>query len=162
MYIVESLQSHCIHTMPHWSSALPICFPSQVTQVQIPRGVLMWKRDSPFSVVSLHWWPQHDWSSWPRQRRASSRTITRPSCRHCDNHTWSHTALLSQFHARCRSSFRLHNRHNRLRGVALWRACNLTAFIHSLTGPVDYPFASHHEGPVNPQRGTYVKPGFSC
>ncbi len=34
-----------------------------------PRGgVLMWNRDSPVSVVSLHWWPQHDWSLWPRLR----------------------------------------------------------------------------------------------
>ncbi len=45
----------------------------------------------------------------------------------------------------------------------LWRACNLTAFIHSLTGPVGQPFASCYEGPgFNPQGGTYVKPGFSC
>ncbi len=34
----------------------------------------------------------------------------------------------------------------------MWRACNLTAFTPCLTGPVDYPFASHHEGPgFNPQ-----------
>ncbi len=45
----------------------------------------------------------------------------------------------------------------------LWRACNLTAFIHSSTGPVVHLFASHHERPgFNPQGGTYVKPGFSC
>jgi hypothetical protein len=25
---VESLQSPCIHTMSHWSSGLPVCFPS--------------------------------------------------------------------------------------------------------------------------------------
>jgi hypothetical protein len=48
-------------------------------------------------------------------------------------------------------------------GAALWRACILTAFIHSSTGPVVHPFASHHEAPgFNPQGGTYVKPGFSC
>ncbi len=42
-------------------------------------------------------------------------------------------------------------------GGALWRACNLTAFIACLTSPVDYPFASRHEGPgFNPQGGTYV------
>ncbi len=46
---------------------------------------------------------------------------------------------------------------------ALWRACNLTAVTHSSTGSVVHPFASHHEGPgFNPQRGTYVKLGFSC
>jgi hypothetical protein len=38
---VESLQSHFILTMSHWSSGLPVCFPSQGTRVQIPRGVLM-------------------------------------------------------------------------------------------------------------------------
>ncbi len=99
----------------------------------IPRGILMWNWDSPVSVVSLHWWPRRDCSLWPHLRRASYRTDTRPSCRLCDNPTWSHTALLSRFHAHCRSSFRLHNWHSRLLGGggALWRACNLTAFIHS-------------------------------
>ncbi len=48
-------------------------------------------------------------------------------------------------------------------GGALWRAYKFTAFTPCLTGPVDYPFASRHEGPrFNPQGGTYVKPGFSC
>jgi hypothetical protein len=61
---VESLQSHFILTMSHWSSSLPVCFPSQGTQVQIPRGVLVWNRDSPVSgsryigvpdVIDHHW-----------------------------------------------------------------------------------------------------------
>ncbi len=107
----------CIITMSHWFSGLPVCFPSQGTPVQIPWGVLKWNQDSPVSVVSLHWWPQRDWSFlWPRLRRASSRSITRPSCRQCDNPTWSHTAFLSQFHARCRSPFRLHNQQSQLLG----------------------------------------------
>ncbi len=50
---VKSLQSHFILTMSHWSSGLPVCFPSWGTQVQTPGGVLMWNRDSPVSVVSL-------------------------------------------------------------------------------------------------------------
>ncbi len=50
---VETLQSHFILTMSHWSSGLPVFFPSQGTQVQIPRGVLLWNRDSPVSIVSL-------------------------------------------------------------------------------------------------------------
>ncbi len=95
--------------MSHWSSGQPVCFPSQGTQVQIPWGVLMWNWDSPASVVSLHWWPRRYWSSlWPRLRRASSPTVSRPSCWQCDNPTWSHTAFLSQFHAPCRSPFQLH------------------------------------------------------
>jgi hypothetical protein len=135
--------------MSHWFSGLPVCFPSWGTRVQ-PRGVLMWNRDSPVSVVLLHWWLWRDWSLWPRLRWASSRTVNRPSCWQCDNPTWSYTALLSWFHARCRSSFQLHNRHIRLRGgggLALWRAYNLTAFTPCLTGPVDYLLASRHEGP---------------
>ncbi len=38
--VVESLQSHCIHTMSHWSSGLPVCFLSWGTQVQSPGGYL--------------------------------------------------------------------------------------------------------------------------
>jgi hypothetical protein len=38
--LVESLQSHFILTMSHCSSGLPVCFPSQGTQVQFPRGYL--------------------------------------------------------------------------------------------------------------------------
>jgi hypothetical protein len=116
-YTVESLQSDFILTKSHWSSGLPVCFPSQGTQVQIPRGVLVWNWVSPVSVVSLHWWPWRDWSFlWPHLRRASSWTFTRPSCWQCDNPTWSQTAFLSRFHARYRSSFQLHNRRSRLLG----------------------------------------------
>jgi hypothetical protein len=44
------------------------------------------------------------------------------------------------------------------------RTCNLTALIHSSTGPLVHPFASRHEGPgfyLQGVPGTYVKPGFS-
>jgi hypothetical protein len=37
---VESLQSHMILTISHWSSGLPVCFLPQGTQVQIPWGDL--------------------------------------------------------------------------------------------------------------------------
>jgi hypothetical protein len=37
---VESLQSHMILTMSHWSSGLTLCFPSQGTWVQFPWGDL--------------------------------------------------------------------------------------------------------------------------
>ncbi len=40
MWLVESLQSHCIHTMSHWSSGLPVCFLSWGTRVQTPGGYL--------------------------------------------------------------------------------------------------------------------------
>jgi hypothetical protein len=47
--------------------------------------------------------------------------------------------------------------------LTLWRAFNLTAFIHSSTGPVAHLFASCQEGlGFNSKEGTYVKPGFSC
>ncbi len=38
--VVESLQSHFILTMSHWSRGLAVCFPSQGTQVQNPWGDL--------------------------------------------------------------------------------------------------------------------------
>jgi hypothetical protein len=48
-------------------------------------------------------------------------------------------------------------------GGALWRACKLTAFTHSSTGPVVHLFAACYEGlGFKPQGGTHVKPGFSC
>ncbi len=107
-----SLHSHTV-PLVQWSTRL---LPVMRDLGSIPRGELMWNRDSPISIVSLHWWPWRDWSLWPRLRQALSQTVTRPLCRQYDNPTWSHTALLSQFHTRCRSSFRLHNRHSRLLG----------------------------------------------
>ncbi len=121
----------------------------------IPRGVLLWNWDSPVIVVSLHWWPWCDWSLWPRLRRAWSRTVTRLWCRQCDNPTWSHIALLSRFHARCRSSFRLHNRHSRLLGGGGSPAESLQSHcIHTyIVSLVDHPFASHHKDPGSIPRG---------
>ncbi len=146
------MQSHCIHTQSHWSSGPTLCFLSWGTWVQSPGGVLMWNRDSPVSVVSLHWWPRCDWSLWPHLRRATSQTITRLSYRQCGNPTWSHTAFLSQFHTRCRSSFWLHNWHSRLLEgspvESLKSLCECSEIAtHSLTGPVGQPYTSQHEGP---------------
>jgi hypothetical protein len=39
---VESLQSHCIHTMSHWSSLLSVCFLSWGTRGG--GGLLLWNR----------------------------------------------------------------------------------------------------------------------
>jgi hypothetical protein len=138
--------------MSHWSSRLPVCFQSQGTQVQIPWAVLMLNQDSPVSVVLLHWWPRRDWSSlWPRLRRALSQTVTRPSCRQCDNPTWSHTAFQSLFHGRCRSPFLPHNWRNRLLGGS-----PVESLQPCLTGPVDYLFASPHKGPRFKSPGGYL------
>jgi hypothetical protein len=38
----------------------------------------------------------------------------------------------------------------------MWRACNLITFTPCLTGPVDYPFASCHEGPGFKTPGGYL------
>jgi hypothetical protein len=48
-----------------------------------------------------------------------------------------------------------------LKSKKVWRPCNLSAFIHSSTGPVVHPFASRHGDQVQSQGGTYVKAGFS-
>jgi hypothetical protein len=139
-----SLQSHHV-SLVQWTTHL---LPVTRDPGSKPLGSHMWNLDSPVSVVSLHWWPRRDWSFlWPSLRQASSRTITRPSCRQCDNPIWSHTALLSQFHARCRSPFWLHNRRSRLLGGSPVESFNLTSVSPCLTGPVDYPFASRHKGP---------------
>jgi hypothetical protein len=119
----------------------------------IPRGVHMWNWDSPVSIVSLHWWLRRDLYVWPCLRWALSRTVTRPLCRQCDNPTWSHTALLSRSHAHCRSSFRLHNRHCRLLGGALW-----TAWSHFIHTQSHWSSGStRHEGPrFNPRGGVLM------
>ncbi len=138
--------------------------PIMMDRGSTPRGVLMWNRDSPVSVVLLHWWPRCDWSLWPPLRRALSQTVTRLLCSKCDYPTWYHPTLLSQFHACCRSSFRLHSRHSRLLGggepvESLQSHCIHTQFHWSSGPPVC--FASK-EPWFNPQGGTNVKPGFSC
>ncbi len=167
---MESLQSHLILTLSPWSSGRPICFPSRGTWVQIPRGVLMWNRDSPVSVVLLHWWPQRDSDNWLRcpsvgASLGSVPTMCKPAASlpfsgcftrlRADNRL-DHTALLSQFTlaAGLPSSFPT----DRVGcwGVALWRACYLTSFSPCLTGPVDYPFASRHEGPGFKSPGGYL------
>jgi hypothetical protein len=108
-----SLHSHHV-SLVQWTTRL---LPVTRDPGSNPLGKLMWNQDFPVSVVSLHWWPRRDWSSLqPCLRRASSQTVTRPSCRQCDNPTWSHTALLSRFHACCKSPFWLYNRWSRLLG----------------------------------------------
>jgi hypothetical protein len=74
---VESLQSHCIHTVPLVQGSTWL-LPFMRDPGSIPMGVLKWNRDSPVCLVSLHWWPRRDWSLWPRLRRALNWAVTRP------------------------------------------------------------------------------------
>ncbi len=113
--IAESLQSLFILTMSHWSSGLPICFQSQGTGIQIPWGILTVCETRILLAVS-HYIGDPDVidNFWGGLR--PEPTVTWTSCRQCDNPAWSHTAFLSWFHARCRSSFWLHNRRSQLLG----------------------------------------------
>jgi hypothetical protein len=144
--------------MSHWSSGLPVCFPSQGTQVQIPRGVLMWSQDSPVSVVSLHWWPRRDWSYfcglvWSGLRpepslgpRAGNVIIPLDLTQlSCPGFTLA-AGIPSGFTTDGVGCW----------GGALWRACNLTSFSPCLTGPVDYLFASRHKGHRFKSPGGYL------
>ncbi len=87
-----------------------------------PRGGTYMEPGFSCKLASLHWWPQRDWSLWHHLRRALSWTVTRPTM-WCDNPTWSHTALLTQFHSRCRSFVQLHNQCQLLGGggVLMWK-----------------------------------------
>ncbi len=127
-------------------------------------GGLVWNRDSPVSVVSLHWWPRCDWSLWLRLMRASSQTVSRPLCRQCDNPTWYHTAFLSRIHARCRSPFRVHNWRSWLLGGSTVESLQsyfiLTMSHWSSWLPVC--FLSQGTRAQIPRGVTCVKPEFSC
>jgi hypothetical protein len=161
--IVESLQSHCIHTQSHWSSGSTLCFLSWGTQVQLPGGYLCETR-----IVLLE----------------LSRYISDPDLIDPCGLAW--VGLRPELSLGCHAEnviipldlkqlfcpgFTLAAGPPSVFttdlvgcwGEALWRACNLTVFIKSLTGPVGQPFASRHEGPrFSYQGGTYVQPGFSC
>jgi hypothetical protein len=147
-----SLHSHHV-SLVQWTT----CFlPVMRDPGSDPKGVLMWNRDSPVSIVSLHWWPRRDPITgfvalkWVLHKASRWQCVNRPD-------RLDHTALLSRFHTRCRSPFWLHNHRVGCWGEALWRACNLTLFSPCLTGPVDYLFASCHEGPgFKPHPGGYL------
>jgi hypothetical protein len=123
---VESLQSHCIHPQFHWSSGPPVCFPSGGTWVQSLGGYIC-----ETGILQL----------------VLSRYIGDPDIiDHCG--LWPGFMIAagppSSFTTDIVGCW----------GGALWRACNLTAFTHSFTGPVVHPFASRQEGPgFNPQGG---------
>ncbi len=144
--------------MFHWSRGSTLCFSLWGTRVQSPVGYFCETRIPLLALSRRNWWPWRDWSLWPRLRRASSWTITRPSCRQCDNPTWSHRALLSRFHAVCRSSLRLHNRHGRLLGGGepYWEpATSLRSYHVSLVQWVNPLLPVMRDLGSIPRRGTY-------
>jgi hypothetical protein len=113
---VESLQSHFILTMSHWSSGLPVFLVTRDPGSN-PQGGTNVKPGFSYkrclaTLVTLTWLIIMASS----EAGFVPKTITRPSCRQCDNPTWSHTAFLSRFHTRCRSPLRLHNRRSQLMG----------------------------------------------
>ncbi len=129
--------------MVQWSTRL---LPVMRDLGSIPRGVVKWNRDSPVSVVSLHWWPGHEWSLWPCLRWASSRT-PQPSLGLHANKVIIPLDLTQLFcpgfYALCRSSFRLQNRHSRLLGgspvESLQSHCICTQYHWSSDPPVCFP-----------------------
>ncbi len=136
MYCVESLQFHCIHTLSHWSSGLPGCFPSWGTRVQSTRGYLC-KTGILLLAFSCYIGDpnviDHCGLVWGGLRPEPSL-----GC-HADNVIIPHdlTQLFCPgftLAAGPPSGFTTN-----IVGCwwgALWRACNLTAFIPCLTGPV--------------------------
>ncbi len=149
---MESLQSPCIHTQIHWSSSTPVCFPSWRTRVQSPGGYLCGTGILLLALSRYIGDPDvivHCGLVWGRLRPELSLG------RRADNVIipLDHTQLFCPgftLAASLPSSFTIDIID--CWGGALWRACNLPAFIHSLPGPVGQPFASCHEGPrCNPQ-----------
>jgi hypothetical protein len=153
---VERLQSNCIVTQFHWSSSPPVCFSSWGTRVQSPGGDLCETGILQLVLsryIGNHSMIDHCGIVWGGLRLEPPLGY----------HAYNVIILLSPFHTRCRSSFRLHNR--QLLGgspvESLQSHCILTQFQWS-SGPPLY-CTSHPDGPrFNPQGGTYVKLGFSC
>ncbi len=151
-----SLNSHHV-SLVQWTTCL---LPVTRERGSNPLGGLMWNRDSPVGVVSLHWWPWRDWSSlWPRPEPSLG-----PRANNVINPTWSRTAFLSRFHARCRSPFRLHNWQSRLLGGEPCGKPAISLHSHhvSLVQWTTCLLPVTRDPGSNPLGGTYVKPGFSC
>ncbi len=163
LYNLESLQLHCIQTQFHWSSGPPGCFLSWGTRVQSPGGYLC--ETGIFLLALSRYIGDLDvidhcglvWGGFrpeptlgcPADNVIILLDLTQLFCPGftlaADPPSVFTTDIVGCW------------------GGALWRACNLIAFIHSSTGPVVHPFASHHEGPgFNPQGDTKVKQEFSC
>jgi hypothetical protein len=133
--------------MSHWSSGLPVCFLSQGTKVQIPRGYLC---ETGILLLALSRYIgdpgviDHHCSlvcgglrpKLSLGPRADNVIITLDLTQLCPGFTLTagHPSSFTTDGVGCW-------------GGALWRACNLTSFSPCLTGPVDYLFASRHNGP---------------
>ncbi len=132
-----------------------------------PGGYLVWNRDSPVSVVSLHWWPWRDWSSLqPRLLQASCQKLSLGP--HANNVIipLDLTQLFCPgftLTAGPPSSFTIDR-------VGCWGGGSP---VESLQSHMILTMSHWSSGltcllPVtrdpgsNPQGGTYVKPGFSC
>ncbi len=160
---VGSQQSHCIHTMSHWSSGLPLRLLSWGTCVHSQVGYLS---ETGIFLLAL---PRYigDPDMIDHCGLVWGGLCPEPSLGCCDDNVIITLDLTQLF---CPGFMLAGGSPSGLTidivgcwEAALWRASNLTAFTPCLTGSVDYPFASHHEGPgFNPQVGTSVKPGFSC
>ncbi len=144
---MESLQSHFILTMSHWSSGLPVCFPSQGTQVQIPWGDLC---ETGILLLALSRYIGDPDVIDPHYSLVSDGLRPKLSLGPRANNVIIPLDLTQLFcpgftlHAGPPSSFTT----DRVGcwGVALLRACNLTSFSPCHTGPVDYLFPSRHKG----------------
>ncbi len=127
--------------MAHWSSGLPVCFPPQGNQVQIPRGYLC---ETGILLLALSRYigdpdviDHFCGLVWGGLR-------PEPSLGPCADNVIIPLDLTQIF---CPgftlavgppSSFTTNG--VGCWGGALWRACNLTSFSPCLTGPVDYLF----------------------
>ncbi len=144
---VESLQSHCIHTQFHWSSGPPVYFLSWGTGVHSSGGYLSETRILMLALshyigdpdminhCGVVWGGLHPGPSLGY--RADNVII--PIDLHSSSVPVSRSLQVLPF--------RFTTDIVGCWGGALWRACNLTAFIHSSTGPVVHPFTSRNEGP---------------
>ncbi len=145
--------------MSHWSSGVPVCFPSQgtyCTRFKSPEGYLcetgilllpLSRYIGDPDVIDHHclvWGgPRPEQSLGPSTDKVIiPLDVTQLSC---PGFTLA---------AGLPSSFTTDN--VGCWGGALWRACNLTPFSPCLTGPVDYLFASRHMRPRFKSPGGYL------
>jgi hypothetical protein len=163
---VETLQSHFLLTMSHWSSGLPVCCPSQGTRVQTPGGGYLCETGILLLALSRY---IGDPDVIDHCGLIQGRPRPKPPLGPCADNVIIPLDLTQlscpgfTLAAGLPCGFTTDG--VGCWGGALWRACNLTSFSPYLTGPVDYPFAARHKGPgfKSPGGGGYLcETGFSC